>query len=429
MKLWEKNIQTDKWIENFTIGRDRELDLLLAPYDIMGNIAHCQMLQSIGLLTQVELQDLLRELEVIANEIDQDRFEIEPNVEDVHSQIELLLTKRLGDVGKKIHMGRSRNDQILLDLKLFYRDKLSQIISLTSDIFDILQEQSEQYKEVLMPGYTHMQIGMISSFGLWYGSYAEALIDDMDALINTRGIVDQNPLGSAAGYGNSFPLDREMTTELLNFRTTAYNSIYAQFGRGKCELFIANAFSTLAYTLGKFAMDVVSFCGQNFKFITLPDEITTGSSIMPHKKNPDVFELIRAKCNSLQSLPAQILAITSNLPSGYHRDFQQLKEVMLPAFENLMNVLEMVKYTIPLIKPNQDIMNNDLYDHLYTVESVNQLVLDGMPFRDAYQNVAKAITEGSFIPDKAINHQHIGSIGKLGTAEILAKKIRLLQRE
>ena len=412
-KLWQKNTTPTAEIERFTIGRDRELDLLLAESDVLGSMAHITMLESIGLLTADELQTLLAELRNILADIKVGRFAIEEGVEDVHSEVELLLTRRLGDIGKKIHSGRSRNDQVLLDLKLWTRQQLREIVTLVKTLFDELQRQSERHKDVLMPGYTHLQVAMPSSFGLWFGAYAESLADDMLFLQAAYRMVNRNPLGSAAGYGSSFPLNRQMTTDLLGFDTMDYNVVYAQMGRGKMERNVAFALASVAGTIAKLAYDACLFNSQNFAFLKLPAECTTGSSIMPHKKNPDVFELTRAKCNKLQALPQQVTLIMNNLPSGYFRDLQVLKEVFLPAFEELKDCLNMTAYIIPRIEINEHILNDPRYDLMFSVEEVNRLAANGMPFRDAYRKVGFDIEAGQFKPDKHVHHVHEGSIGNL----------------
>ena len=415
MKLWEKNFEMNKEIERFTVGRDRELDLYLAKYDVIGSMAHITMLESIGLLTAEELDLLLHELRRIYELAERGEFVIEEGIEDVHSQVELMLTRRLGDVGKKIHSGRSRNDQVLLDLKLFTRDRLKEIARLTERLFHTLQKQSETYKEVLMPGYTHLQIAMPSSFGLWFGAYAESLVDDMLFLHAAFRMCNRNPLGSAAGYGSSFPLNRTLTTRLLGFESLNYNVVYAQMGRGKMERNVAFALATIAGTLSKLAYDACLFNSQNFGFVKLPNECTTGSSIMPHKKNPDVFELTRAKCNKIQALPQQIMMIANNLPSGYFRDF---KEVFLPAFDELKDCLLMVDYIVERMEVNRHILDDDRYAPIFSVEKVNRLAASGVPFRDAYKQVGLEIEAGKFTPDKQVHHTHEGSIGNLCTEEI-----------
>lgn len=412
-KLWEKNFEVNKEIERFTVGRDRELDLYLAKYDVLGSMAHITMLESIGLLEKDELQQLLAELKRIYDVADSGQFVIEDGVEDVHSQVELMLTQRLGDMGKKIHSGRSRNDQVLVDLKLFTRHELREVVDSVKILFDELLQKSEQYKNVLMPGYTHLQVAMPSSFGLWFGAYAESLADDMLYLLAAWRMTNRNPLGSAAGYGSSFPLNRTMTTELLGFDSMDYNVVYAQMGRGKMERNVAFALATVAGTLAKMAFDACLFNSQNFAFVKLPKECTTGSSIMPHKKNPDVFELIRAKSNKLQSLPQQIMLIMNNLPVGYFRDLQIIKEVFLPAFDELKDCLQMAAYIINKMSVNEHILDNPMYDPMFSVEEVNRLAANGMPFRDAYKTVGLEIEAGTFRASHDIHHTHEGSIGNL----------------
>lgn len=412
-KLWEKNFEVNKEIERFTVGRDRELDLYLAKYDVLGSMAHITMLESIGLLGKDELPVLLEELKKIYAMCEKGDFVIEEGVEDVHSQVELMLTRELGDMGKKIHSGRSRNDQVLVDLKLFTRHALKEIVDHVKVLFDELIVKSNQYKDVLMPGYTHLQIAMPSSFGLWFGAYAESLADDMLYLQAAYRMTNRNPLGSAAGYGSSFPLNRTMTTELLGFDSMNYNVVYAQMGRGKMERNVAFALATVAGTLAKMAFDACMFNSQNFGFVKLPKECTTGSSIMPHKKNPDVFELIRAKSNKLQALPQQIMLIMNNLPCGYFRDLQIIKEVFLPAFEELTDCLQMAAYIINKMEVNEHILDNPMYDPMFSVEEVNKLAAAGMPFRDAYKKVGLEIENGTFKADKHIHHTHEGSMGNL----------------
>ena len=419
-KLWEKSTQINKDIERFTVGRDREMDLYLAKYDVLGSMAHITMLQSIGLLEKEELTALLAELKTIYVIAERGEFTIEDGVEDVHSQVELMLTRKLGDIGKKIHSGRSRNDQVLLDLKLFTRAEIREIAKAVEQLFQILVQQSEHYKHVLMPGYTHLQVAMPSSFGLWFGAYAESLVDDMQFLQAAYKTCNRNPLGSAAGYGSSFPLDRTMTTRLLGFDSLNYNVVYAQMGRGKMERNVAFALAGIAGTLSKLAFDACLFNSQNFNFIKLPDECTTGSSIMPHKKNPDVFELTRAKCNKIQSLPQQIMMIANNLPSGYFRDLQIIKEVFLPAFQELKDCLKMVTYIMTEIKVNEHILDDDRYSLIFSVEEVNRLAKEGMPFRDAYKKVGLDIEAGRFTPKKKVHHTHEGSIGNLCNDQISA---------
>lgn len=412
-KLWEKNTEVNQEIEKFTVGRDRELDLYLARYDVLGSMAHITMLESIGLLGKDELPVLLEELRRIHADIEAGRFTIEEGVEDVHSQVELLLTRKLGDMGKKIHSGRSRNDQVLVDLKLFTRAQLQEIAEEVRVLFEELQAQSERYKNVLMPGYTHLQVAMPSSFGLWFGAYAESLVDDLLFLQAAYKMTNRNPLGSAAGYGSSFPLNRTLTTELLGFDSMNYNVVYAQMGRGKMERNVAFALAGIAGTLSKLAFDACLFNSQNFGFVKLPDNCTTGSSIMPHKKNPDVFELTRAKCNKIQALPQQIILIMNNLPCGYFRDLQIIKEVFLPAFEELKDCLRMAAYIINKIQVNEHILDDPKYDNMFSVEEVNRLATGGMPFRDAYKKVGLDIEAGNFTPDKHVHHTHEGSIGNL----------------
>lgn len=412
-KLWEKNFEVNREIERFTVGRDRELDLYLARYDVLGSMAHITMLQSIGLMEKDELDALLVELKNIYRDCVEGRFEIEEGVEDVHSQVELMLTRRLGDMGKKIHSGRSRNDQVLVDLKLFIRHELREVADEVMTLFGELLEKSEQCKDVLMPGYTHLQIAMPSSFGLWFGAYAESLADDMLFLQAAYRMANRNPLGSAAGYGSSFPLDRSMTTRLLGFESMDYNVVYAQMGRGKTERNVAFAMASVAGTLAKMAFDACMFNSQNFGFVKLPKECTTGSSIMPHKKNPDVFELIRAKCNKLQGLPAQITLIMNNLPVGYFRDLQIIKEVFLPAFGELKDCLRMAAYIINKMEVNRSILDNPMYDPMFSVEEVNRLAAAGMPFRDAYRKVGMEIENGTYRADHHIHHTHEGSMGNL----------------
>ena len=412
-KLWEKNTEVNQEIEKLTVGRDRELDLYLARYDVLGSMAHITMLESIGLLGKDELPVLLEELRRIHADIEAGRFIIEEGVEDVHSQVELLLTRKLGDVGKKIHSGRSRNDQVLVDLKLFTRAQLQDIAEEVRVLFEELQAQSERYKGVLMPGYTHLQVAMPSSFGLWFAAYAESLVDDLLFLQAAYKMTNRNPLGSAAGYGSSFPLNRTLTTELLGFDSMNYNVVYAQMGRGKMERNVAFALAGIAGTLSKLAFDACLFNSQNFGFVKLPDNCTTGSSIMPHKKNPDVFELTRAKCNKIQALPQQIILIMNNLPCGYFRDLQIIKEVFLPAFEELKDCLRMAAYIINKIQVNEHILDDPKYDNMFSVEEVNRLATGGMPFRDAYKKVGLDIEAGNFTPDKRVHHTHEGSIGNL----------------
>ena len=419
-KLWEKDFEVNKEIERFTVGRDREMDLMLAKYDVMGSMAHITMLESIGLIGKDELPVLLGELKNIYEICQRGEFIIEEDVEDVHSQVEMMLTRKLGDMGKKIHSGRSRNDQVLLDLKLFTRNRLKELVKKVRILFDQLIEKSNQYKDVLMPGYTHLQVAMPSSFGLWFGAYAESLTDDMMMLNAAYRITNRNPLGSAAGYGSSFPLNRTMTTQLLGFDTMNYNVVYAQMGRGKMERNVSAAMTSVAATLSKMAFDACLFNSQNFGFVKLPKECTTGSSIMPHKKNPDVFELIRAKCNKLLALPQQIMMITNNLPVGYFRDMQIMKEVFMPAFDELNDCIDMAAYIINKMEVNRHILDDSKYDPMFSVEEVNRLAASGMPFRDAYKKVGMDIEKGQFIANKDIHHTHEGSIGNLMNDEITA---------
>ena len=419
-KLWEKNVQMTAEIERFTVGRDREMDLYLAKHDVLGSMAHTTMLETIGLLTAQELEQILAELKNIYATAERGEFVIEDGVEDVHSQVELMLTRRLGDVGKKIHSGRSRNDQVLLDLKLFTRTQLHEIAEEVYNLFEELIAQSNRYKDVLMPGYTHLQIAMPSSFGLWFGAYAESLADDMLFLQAAYKLCNRNPLGSAAGYGSSFPLNRALTTQLLGFDSMNYNVVYAQMGRGKMERNVAFALASIAGTIAKLAFDACMFNSQNFGFVKLPADCTTGSSIMPHKKNPDVFELTRAKCNKIQSLPQQVMLIMNNLPSGYFRDLQIIKEVFLPAFQELKDCLQMTAYIVNRIEVNEHILDDPKYDFIFSVEEVNRLAASGMPFRDAYKKVGLDIEAGHFQPVKEVHHTHEGSIGNLCNDQIQA---------
>ena len=419
-KLWEKNVQVDQEVDTFTVGKDREMDLYLAKYDVLGSMAHITMLENIGLLEKEELTLLLLELKNIYEIAESGQFIIEEGIEDVHSQVELMLTRRLCDIGKKIHSGRSRNDQVLLDLKLFTRSQIKEVVDLVSELFNVLISQSNRYKDILLPGYTHLQIAMPSSFGLWFGAYAESLVDDLQLMQAAYKVCNRNPLGSAAGYGSSFPLKRQMTTDLLGFDSLAYNVVYAQMGRGKMERTVAFALAGIAATLSKLAFDACMFNSQNFGFIKLPDQFTTGSSIMPHKKNPDVFELTRAKCNKIQGLPQQITLICNNLPSGYFRDLQIIKEVFLPAFDELKDCLRMVTYMMKEVKVNEHILDDDKYALLFSVDEVNRLVLEGIPFRDAYKQVGLNIEAGLFEPIKEARHTHEGSIGNLCNDQISA---------
>lgn len=428
MKLWDKGIATNAAIEQFTVGKDRELDVQLAPYDIKGTMAHVQMLEAVGLLNANEKTELHAALSSLLDETKQPDFKIPLGFEDIHSYVEFRLTEQLGEVGKKVHTGRSRNDQVLVDLHLFFRDQLLELKNQVAELFDLLQELSEHHKGELLPGYTHLQVAMPSSFGMWFGAFAECLIEDVRMIGTAYDIVNQNPLGSAAGYGTSFPLDRQFTTELLGFADLKYNAVAAQLSRGNSERFIGWALSAVASTVGRLAMDCCLYMSQNFDFISFPDHLTTGSSIMPHKKNPDVLELVRAKCNKLQALPTSITAITTNLPSGYHRDFQLLKEQILPAFTDLSDCLSMVQLMLSNIKINPVSMQDEKYKYLFTVEEVNQLVMDGIPFRDAYKIVGQKVEEGTFEPSTAVNHSHAGSIGNLCTEEIKDKMAKVLEQ-
>lgn len=420
-KLWSKGFEPDKMIEQFTVGHDRELDLRLARYDVQGSMAHIKMLAKIGLLDHEELSALLDELSEIAAVIERGEFKIEPDVEDVHSQIELMLTRKLGDLGKKIHSGRSRNDQVLVDLKLFMRDEIKHVAAAVNILFKRLQTLSEQHKDKLMPGYTHLQVAMPSSFGLWFGAYAEAFTDDMQLLAAAYRITNQNPLGSAAGYGNSFPLDRMMTTRLLGFDTPHYNVVAAQMSRGKTERAIAAAIGAIASTLGHMSMDICMWMCQNFNFVSFPDELTTGSSIMPHKKNPDVFEIMRGKCNRLQSVPNELALLSANLPLGYNRDLQLMKDILFPAIDEISVCLKTADFMLSHIIIRDNITDDARYDYLFTVEEVNRLVLSGVPFREAYRKVGEEVQKGIYKPVREISHTHLGSIGNLATAEIAEK--------
>lgn len=427
MKLWQKDKASLREVERFTVGRDQEMDLFLAPFDVLGSLAHIRMLESIGLLTTEEHRNLANALKQIYASIGRGEFVVGEGVEDIHSQVEIELTRLLGDTGKKIHSGRSRNDQVLVDIKLFLRSQIDDVVAETKRLFDLLIAQSERYKDHLLPGYTHFQLAMPSSFGLWFGAYAESLVDDLLTVKGAYDVVNKNPLGSAAGYGSSFPLNRTMTTELLGFEALNYNVVYAQLGRGKTERIVASAFSNIAGTLAKLAMDACLFLNQNFAFISFPDELTTGSSIMPHKKNPDVFELVRARCNQLMSLPNDIAMITGNLPSGYHRDMQLLKEILFPAIRNLKDCLRMVSLMLSHVQVRENILADDKYKFLFSVEEVNKLVLAGVPFRDAYRQVGRDISAGSYEPGRTIQHVHEGSIGNLCLREISAKMEQVLK--
>lgn len=420
MKIWQKNIDVDSFVESFTVGNDRVMDLQLAAADVLGSLAHTKMLNSISLLSDEDLEVIQMELKNIYSEVMNGQFQIEDSVEDVHSQVEMMLTQRVGDAGKKIHSGRSRNDQVLVDLKLYFRSEIQSIFRNTEELFHTLTGLSNRYQHILIPGYTHLQIAMPSSFGLWFGAYAESLVDDLELLKAAWNVCNKNPLGSAAGYGSSFPLDRTMTTRLLGFEDLNYNVVYAQMGRGKTERILAQAMSSIAATLAKFAMDVTLYINQNFGFISFPAHLTTGSSIMPHKKNPDVFELIRSRCNKIQALPNEIALMTTNLPSGYHRDLQLLKENLFPAFKSLNECLEIAAYMLDNITVKDNVLDDPKYDYLFSVEVVNNEVLQGVPFREAYKNIGMEIEEGTFKPSKEVNHTHEGSIGNLCNDQIEA---------
>ncbi|MDO6601194.1 argininosuccinate lyase [Arenibacter palladensis] len=421
MKLWDKGFSTDKKIDHFTVGNDRELDLLLAKYDVIASKAHAKMLGKIGLLTLKETDSLVAELDKIAKTIDNGTFTIEDSFEDMHSKIEFLLTLRLGDAGKKIHTARSRNDQVLVAMHLYLKNELTEIKDQTKDLFHLLLNLADKHKKVMLPGYTHLQVAMPSSFGLWFSAYAESLVDDLYFVDAAYKVADQNPLGSAAGYGSSFPIDRSFTTEEMGFETMKYNVVAAQMGRGKVEKAAAFGMSSIAATLSKMAMDICLYMSQNFNFVSFPDELTTGSSIMPHKKNPDVFELVRGKCNRLQTVPNQLILITNNLPSGYHRDLQLVKEVIVPAIQDLKACLEIMTFSLKEIRVNENILDDPKYDYLFSVDTLNELVLSGMPFRDAYKKMGKEINEGTFTPKRDIRHSHEGSFGNLCLAEIRKK--------
>ena len=428
MKLWEKNTSALQEVETFTVGKDRELDMYLAPFDVLGSLAHIQMLRSIDLLTEEDFEKLKNGLKDIYNDIVNGKFFLERGVEDVHSQVEFLLTNKLGDTGKKIHSARSRNDQVLLDIKLFLRREIENLVTEVNEFFNLLIQQSEKYKDFLMPGYTHLQLAMPSSFGLWFGAYAESLADDMIILHASWEIVNKNPLGSGAGFGSSFPIDRQLTTELLGFEDLNYNVVYAQMGRGKTERIVAQSLANIAATLARLSMDTCLYLNQNFDFISFPDELTTGSSIMPHKKNPDVFELIRAHCNRIQALPNEIMLMGANLPSGYHRDFQLLKEHIIPAFENLHACLIMANKMIENIEVKSDLLKNEKYKYLFTVEEMNKLVLEGIPLRDAYKKIAEDIEDNKFSYDAEIKHTHAGSIGNLQNETIVEMMNKITAR-
>ncbi|RYY24733.1 MAG: argininosuccinate lyase, partial [Sphingobacteriaceae bacterium] len=418
MKIWQKNISVNQLVENFTVGRDREFDLQLAAFDVLGSLAHTQMLESIGLMSAEDLDLVQKELKNIYQEIEAGNFSISAEVEDVHSQIEWLLTQRIGEAGKKIHSGRSRNDQVLVDLKLFFRHELEEIVTQSKTLFDLLIQLSNQHQNVLLPGYTHLQVAMPSSFGLWFGAYAESLLDDLEIILAAYKISNKNPLGAAAGYGSSFPLNRTLTTRLLGFESLNYNVVYALMGRGKTERIIAQALSSLAATLAKMAMDQCLYLSQNFSFVSYPDQLTTGSSIMPHKKNPDVWEIMRGKCNRIQALPNDVALMTTNLPSGYFRDLQLLKELLFPAFTDLKDCLQMATFMLENVSVKEAILEDDRYKYLFSVEETNRLVLNGVPFREAYKQIGAAIENASFNPEKTVNHTHEGSIGNLCNEEI-----------
>ena len=420
MKLWQKDIDVNKAVENFTVGNDREFDLLLAPFDVIGNIAHAKMIATIGLLTDKESKLLVKELKNIYASIQNSTFSIQNNVEDVHSQVEFLLTEKLGDIGKKIHSARSRNDQVLVDVKLFLRNELEELVNEIQPFFQLLIQQSEKYKDHLLPGYTHLQIAMPSSFGLWFGAYSESLVDDVITLQSAYKVVNKNPLGSAAGYGSSFPINRTLTTQLLGFADLNYNVVYAQMGRGKAERITAQALANVADTLSRLSMDMCLYLNQNFDFVSFPTELTTGSSIMPHKKNPDVFELIRSKCNSIKALPNEITMMTTNLPSGYHRDLQLLKEHLFPAFQTLKDCLQMAALMLSNISIKENIVADEKYKYIFSVEEVNKLVLQGVPFRDAYKKIGLDIEASKFTYSTEVNHTHEGSIGNLCNDKINA---------
>lgn len=428
MKLWDKGFSTDKKIDHFTVGNDRELDLLLAKYDVIASTAHAKMLSKVGLISEDEGIALEKELKVILCTIEQGTFTIEKDFEDMHSKIEFLLTEKLGDTGKKIHTARSRNDQILVAMQLYLKEELTEIKNQVKDLFVLLLELAEKYQQVLLPGYTHLQIAMPSSFGLWFSAYAESLIDDLHFIQAAYKVADQNPLGSAAGYGSSFPIDRSFTTKEMGFEVLKYNVVAAQMGRGKVEKATAFGISSIAATVSKLAMDITLYMSQNFDFIYFPNELTTGSSIMPHKKNPDVFELIRAKCNKIQAVPNQLTLITNNLPSGYHRDLQLVKEVIVPAIQDMKACLEMMTFSLNEIRVNQNILDNPKYDYLFSVDTLNEMVKNGMPFRDAYKSMGKAIESGNFHPKKDIEHTHEGSLGNLCLEDIRKKMERITDK-
>ena len=428
MKLWQKDKASLQEVEKFTVGKDQEMDMYLARFDVLGSLAHIEMLESISLLEKKELEVLSAELKAIYKRIESGDFKVEQGVEDIHSQVELELTRKWGDMGKKIHSGRSRNDQVLVDVKLYLRFEIEAVVKEVKNLFDLLIAQSEKYKEHLLPGYTHLQLAMPSSFGLWFGAYAESLVDDLTTVYAAYQVVNRNPLGSAAGYGSSFPLNRTLTTSLLGFESMNYNVVYAQMGRGKTERIVSGALANIAATMGKLSMDACLFLNQNFGFISFPAELTTGSSIMPHKKNPDVFELIRARSNQLMALPNEISLMTANLPSGYHRDLQLLKEVLFPAIQNLKDCLKMAQLMLANIQVKENILEDDRYRYLFSVEEVNKLVLSGMPFRDAYKKVGLDIEKGSYHPEKSVQHTHEGSMGNLKNDEIRSMMERVIHQ-
>jgi argininosuccinate lyase len=428
MKLWQKDKSSLREVEKFTVGMDNELDLHLATFDVLGSLAHIKMLESVGLLSKEELSQIEIELKNIYKQTLSTGFKLNDGVEDIHSQVELMLTQKLGDAGKKIHSARSRNDQVLVDLKLFLRSEIEKTVTNTKALFNLLIAQSEKHKADLLPGYTHLQLAMPSSFGLWFGAYAESLVDDLTTLEAAYRVVNKNPLGSAAGYGSSFPINRQLTTELLGFDELNYNVVYAQMGRGKTERIVASALANIAATLAKLCMDACLYLNQNFAFISFPDELTTGSSIMPHKKNPDVFELIRSHCNRIQALPNEIMLMTTNLPSGYHRDLQLIKEHIIPAFQNLNDCLQMTGMMLSNIEIKKDLLQDEKYKYLFSVEEVNKLVLQGMPFRDAYKKVGAAIEAGNFIHSDSPDHTHEGSIGNLCNDKIEAMMQDIIQK-
>ncbi len=428
MKLWQKNTESLKAVETFTVGKDRELDMFLAPYDVLGSLAHIQMLEKVGLLSEEELTELQRALKKIYKDISEGNFSLEEGVEDIHSQVEFILTKSLGDAGKKIHSARSRNDQVILDIKLFLRNEIEELVHQVNDFFNLLQSHSEKYKDYLLPGYTHFQLAMPSSFGLWFGAYAESLVDDLITLHAAWEIANKNPLGSAAGFGSSFPIDRKLTTRLLGFEDLNYNVVYAQMSRGKTEKILSQALANIATTLSRMSMDSCIYLNQNFGFINFPDELTTGSSIMPHKKNPDVFELVRAHCNRIQALPNEISLMLANLPSGYHRDLQLLKESLFPAIKNLKDCIRMAILMFENISIKKDILEDEKYKYLFTVEEMNKLVLQGIPLRDAYKKIGSDVENKTFKTDKKMHHTHEGSIGNLQNNEVSQMMGKVIHR-